>query len=52
MTPTGGVALGAGLGIVVGVLTGGSYGLGLWIALGAGLGVTLGAAWDAQHNRR
>jgi hypothetical protein len=42
------LVLGAGMGIVVGIVTGGGYGLGLWTALGAGLGVTLGAGCDTR----
>ena len=45
-----GVAIGAGLGLAVGALTGG-WGIPAGLALGAGVGVALGAAADAWRKR-
>jgi uncharacterized membrane protein YccC len=44
------VAIGAGLGLTVGALTGG-WGIPVGLALGAGVGVVLGAATDAWRKR-
>ena len=41
-----GVAIGAGLGMVFGLLWRGGDGLAIGIGLGAGLGVVAGAVWD------
>lgn len=43
------LAVGAGLGMTVGVIVGGGAGIAIGARLGAGLGVVFGAAWDALH---
>jgi hypothetical protein len=40
-----GLAIGTGLGILIGALMGG----GTAIALGIGIGIVLGSAWDETH---
>ena len=45
-----GVAIGAGLGLTIGVLTGG-WGIPAGLALGAGAGVAIGATADAWRKR-
>jgi hypothetical protein len=43
------LAVGAGLGLTVGVLVGGGSGIAIGMGIGAGLGVVFGASWDALH---
>lgn len=45
------VAMGAGIGIVVGVIIGGGAGVAVGAALGAGIGVVVGAVWDGSRSR-
>jgi len=44
------IAIGAGLGLTIGALTGG-WGIPVGLALGAGVGVAIGAAYDAWRKR-
>lgn len=46
-----GIALGAGIGIVGGVLVGGGSGIALGAAIGSGLGVVAGAVWQGLGSR-
>lgn len=43
------LAIGAGLGITVGVLVGGGAAIAIGAGIGAGISVAVGAAWDASH---
>ena len=43
------LAIGAGVGITVGILVSGGAGIALGVSIGAGVGIALGAAWDAAH---
>ena len=45
-----GVAIGAGLGLTIGALTGG-WAIPIGLALGAGVGVAIGAATDTWRKR-
>ncbi len=42
------IALGAGIGMTIGVLVGGGPGIAFGLLLGAGVGVAVGAAWNAR----
>lgn len=46
------LAIGAGLGMIIGVILGGGAGVAIGLGMGAGIGVVVGAAWDASHARR
>ncbi len=43
------VAIGAGLGMTVGLIVGGGAGIAMGVIFGAGIGVVFGGAWDAFH---
>lgn len=47
-----GLALGAGVGILAGVIVGGGFASVLGIVLGAGVGLVIGAAVSVQHGGR
>lgn len=44
------LALGAGPGIIVGLIVGGGAGIAIGAIVGASLGIVFGAAWDALHS--
>ena len=46
------IALGAGVGMVAGLILGGGAGLAVGAGLGAGVGVVVGAVWDGARPRR
>jgi len=43
------LAVGAGIGIVIGVIMGGGAGIAIGAAIGAGIGVVVGAVWDGSR---
>ena len=47
-----GVALGAGLGLTIGVIAGGGAAIALGLAIGGAVGATIGGAADAIRSRR
>ena len=46
-----GVSIGAGVGLIVGLLGWGGGGIALGLSIGAGIGVALGASVDATRRR-
>ena len=46
-----GVSLGAGIGMLLGLLGSGANGIAIGVSIGAGVGVALGASRDARTNR-
>ena len=46
-----GVSLGAGIGLVLGLIWSGGNGIAIGVSIGAGVGVALGAARDARTSR-
>ena len=46
-----GVAFGAGIGLIVGLIGWGGAGIALGMAFGAGIGVAIAAAFDAARGR-
>jgi hypothetical protein len=46
-----GVSVGAGIGILLGLLGSGGNGIAIGVSIGAGVGVALGAAHDARTSR-
>ena len=47
-----GISIGAGIGLIVGLLGWGGAGIALGMSIGAGIGIALGASFDATGRRR
>lgn len=47
-----GVSIGAGIGLIVGLLWWGGSGIALGVGIGAGIGIAIGASLDAAERRR
>jgi hypothetical protein len=47
-----GVSIGAGIGLIVGLLGWGGGGIALGLSIGAGIGIAIGASLDAAERRR
>ena len=43
------LAIGGGLGMIIGLLVGGGSGIAIGMIFGAGIGLVFGAAWDGLH---